>query len=128
MNFQPSSLLQFLLGLSICFISGGASWSMISGSLVKFQAVGATLSVGERLKEVEEIRDQVEETVEELKQEERINQQEFSAYQLELEQAESLIEETEIKIEEKTTELIGKITGRRKEETIEETESLEISP
>ena len=115
--FQPSQLLQFFLGLSVLFLSGGAGWSMLSGARVKVQAAGATLSVNERLKEVKGIRDDVAETVEELKAVPVINQQKISAYAEELEQAEELIEDTELKLE---NEVLGLIDREKREKEQEE--------
>ncbi len=85
--FRPNGLLQFLLGISITLLSAGASWSMINGQRIKIKAIGASLSVGEGLNQVENVTENLQKEILTLKSDRSIPSEKLQNLEQGLDQA-----------------------------------------
>ena len=104
--FRPTERLQSCLGVSLVILSIGGTWSMMSGSIVKFQIAGANFSVNEKLKVIEKVTEELSETTTELRNQPGVSPLKLKAIEAELEQTQSDIDEAESEIESELEQLV----------------------
>lgn len=105
--FNMTERLQTCIGYSLIILSIGGTWSMMTGSIVKFQVAGANFSVNEKLKQVENVAMDLEQTTLQLKDEPGVSRLKLRAIEREIEQVQSEIETTESHIEHDLEKLVN---------------------
>lgn len=93
-------------GASFIILSVGATWSMVSGAVVRGSVAGANFSVNEKLQRVDKIARELEESAEQLRFEKGVSSLKIEALQTELDQVERDIKQQAQEIESDLTQLV----------------------
>lgn len=93
-------------GASAVILAVGATWSMISGAVVRGSVAGANFSVNEKLQRVDRIARELNESAEQLKLEPGVSPLKIQAIETELQQVETEIEATEQEIDRNLKQLV----------------------
>ena len=93
-------------GISAIVLAFGATWSMISGAVVKGSVAGANFSVNEKLQQIENVANDLEQTTFQLRQEPGVSRLKLRAIERDLAQAKDEIDITESHIEHDLEELV----------------------
>lgn len=104
--FSPTQTLQACIGIASIILSIGGTWSMISGSIVKFEVAGANFSVNEKLEKVEKVAKELENTTNQLRNEPGVSPIKLEALEAELKQTKSEIESTETEVRDDLDKLV----------------------
>lgn len=105
--FRPTPFSQNCGGLAALILACSASWSMVSGAIVKGSIAGANFSVNEKLKVIEKVTEELSETTSQLKNEPGVSSLKLHAIERELEQTKSDINEAESEVKSELEELIS---------------------